>query len=118
MSCHGSFDQGNKAQTLVGYSHGTRVSTGGPVTAVTWVFSLGYSGGRGVGKKTRKRCNDTGLAVSWMGHDRLPAPGTAEGALGLPVPQRGERKGCGGALGPEFGTGRQKARLRAPRTAR
>ena len=30
-------DQGNKAQTPVGYSHGTGVSTGGPVTAVTGV---------------------------------------------------------------------------------
>ena len=31
-------DKGNKAQTPVGYSHGTGVSTGGPVTAVTRVI--------------------------------------------------------------------------------
>ena len=30
-------DQGNKAQTPVGYSHDTGDSTGGPVTAVTRV---------------------------------------------------------------------------------
>ena len=32
-------DQGNKARTLVGYSHDTGVSTGGPVTAVTGVVA-------------------------------------------------------------------------------
>ena len=31
-------DQGNKAQTPVGYSHGTGVSTGGQVTVVTGVI--------------------------------------------------------------------------------
>ena len=31
-------DQGNKAQTPIGYSHGTGVSTGGPVLAVTGVI--------------------------------------------------------------------------------
>ena len=33
----GRFDQGNKAQTPVGYSHDTGVSTVGPVMAVTRV---------------------------------------------------------------------------------
>ena len=33
-------DQGNKAQTLVGYSHGTGVSTGVPVTPVTGLIRL------------------------------------------------------------------------------
>ena len=40
-------DQGNKAQTPVGYPHGTGVSTGGLVTTVTGVFSqvtLGVGG--------------------------------------------------------------------------
>ena len=32
-------DQGNKAPTPVGYSHGNGVSTGGPVTAVTGVIA-------------------------------------------------------------------------------
>ena len=32
-------DQGNKAQTPVGYSHGTGVSTGGPATAVLGVVA-------------------------------------------------------------------------------
>ena len=32
-------DQGNKAQTPVGYSYDTGVSTGGPVTAVTGVVA-------------------------------------------------------------------------------
>ena len=40
-------DQDNKAQTLVRYSHGTRVSTGEPVTTVAevipWV-TLGVAG--------------------------------------------------------------------------
>ena len=31
-------DHGKKAQTPVGYSHGTRVSTGGPVTAIKGVI--------------------------------------------------------------------------------
>ena len=82
-------DQGNKAQTPIGYSHGTGVSTGGPVTAVMGL-SLGYSGGYKVGKKARRSCNATGVAVNWMGNDRRPSPGTAGGALGLPVAPRGE----------------------------
>ena len=39
-------DQGNKAQTPVGYSKGTGISTGGPVTAVTGVFPQATLGSR------------------------------------------------------------------------
>ena len=41
-------DQGNKAQTLVGYSHGTGVSTGGPATAVFGVVARDTPGVHGV----------------------------------------------------------------------
>ena len=39
-------DQGNKAQTLVGYSHGTGVSTGGLATAITGVVARDTEGVR------------------------------------------------------------------------
>ena len=68
-------DQGNKAQTPVGYSHGTGVSTGGPATAVMGVVARDtpgcteLSGGYGVvappGSVTRG-CGDS-----------LQAPGAA-----------------------------------------
>ena len=41
-------DQGNKAQTPVGYSHGTGVSTGGPATAVSGVVARDTPGVHGV----------------------------------------------------------------------
>ena len=41
-------DQGNKAQTPVGYSHGTGVSTGGPATAVLGVVARDTPGVHGV----------------------------------------------------------------------
>ena len=41
-------DQGNKAQTPVGYSHGTRVSTGGLATAVLGVVAGDTPGVHGV----------------------------------------------------------------------
>ena len=44
----GRRDQGNKAQTPIRYSHGTVVSTGGPVTAVTRVFPRRTLGVRGL----------------------------------------------------------------------
>ena len=40
-------DQGNKAQTPVGYSHGTGVSTGGLATAVTGVVARDTPGVHG-----------------------------------------------------------------------
>ena len=42
-------DQGNKAQTPVGYSHGTRISTGGLATAVLGVVARDTPGVHGVG---------------------------------------------------------------------
>ena len=44
----GRSDQGNKAQTPVGYSHGTGVSTGRPATAVLGVVSRDTLGVHGV----------------------------------------------------------------------
>ena len=41
-------DQGNKAQTPVGYSHGTGVSIGGPATAVLRVVARDTPGVHGV----------------------------------------------------------------------
>ena len=41
-------DQGNKAQTPVGYSHGTGVSIGGPATAVLGVVARDTPGVHGV----------------------------------------------------------------------
>ena len=41
-------DQGNKAQTPVGYSHGTGVSTGGLATAVLGVVVRDTPGSHGV----------------------------------------------------------------------
>ena len=41
-------DQGNKAQTPVGCSHGTGVSTGGPATAVLGVVARDTPGVHGV----------------------------------------------------------------------
>ena len=41
-------DRGNKAQTPVGYSHGTGVSTGGLVTAVLGVVARDTPGVHGV----------------------------------------------------------------------
>ena len=41
-------DQGNKAQTPVGYSHGIGVSTGGPATAVMGVVARDTPGVNGV----------------------------------------------------------------------
>ena len=41
-------DQGNKAQTHGGYSHGTGVSTGGLATAVLGVVALDTPGVHGV----------------------------------------------------------------------
>ena len=41
-------DQGNKAQTPVGYSHGTGVSTGGPATAVLGLVARDTPGVHGV----------------------------------------------------------------------
>ena len=41
-------DQGNKAQTPVGYSRGTRVSTGGLATAVLGVVARDTSGVHGI----------------------------------------------------------------------
>ena len=68
-------DQGNKAQTPVGYSHGTGVSTGGPATAVLGVVARDTPGVHGVVWGLRRRgapweCY-TGLGES------LQAPGTA-----------------------------------------
>ena len=44
----GRSDQGNKAQTPVGYSHGTGVSAGGPATAVLGVVARDTPGVHGV----------------------------------------------------------------------
>ena len=41
-------DKGNKAQTPVGYSHGTGVSTGGPATAILGVVARDTPGVQGV----------------------------------------------------------------------
>ena len=41
-------DKGNKAQTPVGYSHGTGVSTGGPATALLGVVARDTPGVHGV----------------------------------------------------------------------
>ena len=79
---------------------------------------MGYSGDRGVHEKARRRCNATGLAVSWMGNNRLPAPGTAEGALGLPVAPRGEQKGCGGAPWPRVQYGEIEGPLEGPENSK
>ena len=41
-------DQGNKAQTPIGYSHDTGVSNGGPATAVLGVVARDTPGVHGV----------------------------------------------------------------------
>ena len=57
-------DQGNKAQTPVGYSHGTGVSTGGLATAVLGVVARDTPGVQGVVWGGRHRCRRYGARVA------------------------------------------------------
>ena len=76
-------DQGNKAQTPVGYSHGTGVSIDGPVTVVTRVLPRVTPGTAGSPRRWlgwtdgARSCNAASVAVSWMGNDRRLAPRSA-----------------------------------------
>ena len=84
-------DQGNKAQTLVGYSHDTGVSTGGPVTAVTGVVARdtprvhGYAWGRATALPAL-RCMSYDAPWSWArctGVGEQPdGPGSGEVRIG------------------------------------
>ena len=77
-------DQGNKAQTPEGYSHGTGVSTGGLATAVLGVVARDTPGVHGVvwGRATSlpalrcTRCGAPGGVTRGCG-DSLQAPGAA-----------------------------------------
>ena len=80
-------DQGNKAQTPVGYSHDTGVSTDGPVTAVTGVVAQDTPRVRGSawGRATALpalRCMSYDAPWSWarcMGLGEQPdGPGNGE----------------------------------------
>ena len=95
-------DQGNKAQTPVGYSHGTGVSIGGPVTAVTreiprvtlgvevlWWFSSPRAVGvsREVARQDERAwgCGSVRVEVDWVRNCQRTTTGAAKGVLGLPV---------------------------------
>ena len=94
-------DQGNKAQTLVGYSHGAGTSTGGPVTAVTGIIPQATPGVTGSAR--RWLCWTDGC-IELDG--KRPATGTWY-----------SRKGVGPAHGPRRGSVRGPRRPLAPRSA-
>ena len=78
-------NRGNKAQTAVGYSHGTRVSTGGLATAVFGVVARDTPGVHGVvrGRATSLlalRCTRCGAPWEcYTGLRRQPAdPGSGD----------------------------------------
>ena len=68
----GRLDQSNKAQTPVGYSHGTEVSTGNVATAVTlmllrgvkWIGTCPHASATGVGHGLRERLDRSGCPWS------------------------------------------------------
>ena len=71
-------DRGNKAQTPVGYSHGTGVSTGGPDTAVLGVVARDTPGVHGV-VWGLQRCGPPMGVLHGVCGVSLQAPGAATG---------------------------------------
>ena len=68
-------NQGNKAQTPVGYSHGTGVSTGGLATAVLGVVAQDTSGVHGVVRGLRRYGAPWECYTGWRGQPAGPGGG-------------------------------------------